>query len=61
MNIIAIYIKIMDQMETQYKHNLKMQSSIGLHQPLDGVTNPKYKLYYFVKTFFIQREQGTSF
>jgi hypothetical protein len=35
---------------------------IGLHQPLDGVTNPKYKLQCFLTTnFFLQREEGTSF
>jgi hypothetical protein len=34
---------------------------IGLYHPLDGVTNPKYKLPCFLKTIFLQREEGTSF
>ncbi len=35
--------------------------SIGLYHPLDGVTNLKYKLYFFtsIKKKFI--EKGTSF
>jgi len=27
-----------------FKNNIFLLISIGLHQPLDGVTNPKYKL-----------------
>ncbi len=35
---------------------------IGLHHPLDGVTNPKYKLLHFIQlTFSLQKEEGTSF
>jgi hypothetical protein len=35
---------------------------IGLHHPLDGVTNPEYKLLCFIQlTNFLQREEGTSF
>jgi hypothetical protein len=36
---------------------------IGLHHPLDGVTNPEYKLLHFIQltNFFLQREEGTSF
>ncbi len=35
---------------------------IGLHHPLDGVTNPEYKLLCFIQiTIFLQREEGTSF
>jgi hypothetical protein len=32
------------------------------NHPLDGVTNPKYKLLHFLTTkYFLQREEGTSF
>jgi hypothetical protein len=35
---------------------------IGLHHPRDGVTNPKYKLLFFIHlTIFLQKEEGTSF
>ncbi len=35
---------------------------IGLHHPLDDVTNPKYKLLRFIQlTFSLQKEEGTSF
>ena len=36
---------------------------MGLHHPLDGVTNPEYKLLRFkqLTNFFLQREEGTSF
>ncbi len=29
--------------------------------PLDGVTNPKYKLSYFLTTIFLPRDVGTNF
>ncbi len=35
--------------------------SIRLYHPLDGVTNPKYKLLYFLTALILQREEGTSF
>jgi hypothetical protein len=36
--------------------------TIGLHHPLDGVTNPEYKLLHFIQlNIFLQREEGTSF
>jgi hypothetical protein len=31
---------------------------IGLHHPLHGITNPKYKLLCFLTTIFLQREKG---
>jgi hypothetical protein len=35
---------------------------IGLHHPLDGVNNPKYKLLHFIQlTNFLHRKEGTSF
>ncbi len=34
---------------------------IGLHHPLDGVTNPKYELCFIQLSNFFQREEGTSF
>ncbi len=35
---------------------------IGLHHPLDGVTNPKYTFLRFIQlTIFLQKEDGTSF
>jgi len=35
---------------------------IGLHQPLVGITNPKYKLSHFLTTkYFLRRDEGTSF
>jgi hypothetical protein len=40
----------------------KMCNTIGLHHPLDGITNPKYKLLRFIQlTIFLQKEEGTSF
>jgi hypothetical protein len=38
------------------------RKEMGLDHPLDGVTNPKYKLLHFLtNNFFLQREEGTSF
>ncbi len=35
---------------------------IGLHHPLDGVTNSKYKLLRFIQlTIVLKKEEGTSF
>jgi hypothetical protein len=34
---------------------------MGLHHPLDGITNPKFKLLHFLTTNILQREEGTSF
>ncbi len=35
---------------------------IGLHHPLDGVTNPKYKLLHFIKlTFFCKKKMELAF
>ncbi len=36
---------------------------IGLHHPLDGMTNPEYMLLRFIQltNVFLQREEGTSF
>jgi hypothetical protein len=35
---------------------------MGLDHPLDGVTNPKYKLLHLSTTKkVLQREEGTSF
>ncbi len=35
---------------------------IGLHHPLDGVTNPEYKLLHFLNKYFsLQIEEGASF
>ncbi len=40
----------------------KHVDEMGLDHPLDGITNPKYKLLHFLTTnFFLQREEGTSF
>jgi len=37
-------------------------ATIGLNHPLDGVTNPEYKLLNFLQlTNFFAREEGTSF
>ncbi len=37
-------------------------SLIGLHRPLDGVTNTEYKLFLFIElTIFLQKEEGPSF
>ncbi len=37
--------------------------SIGLHQPLDGITNPKYKLKCFLTTniFFFKEKKALAF
>ncbi len=34
-------------------------NSIGLHHPLDGVTNPEYKLLHFIQltNFFAKRRR----
>ncbi len=35
---------------------------IGLHHPLDGITNPKYILLHFLTNkYFLQRGEGISF
>jgi hypothetical protein len=40
----------------------KCQHPTGLHHPLDGVTNPNYKLLRFIQlTIFLKKEEGTSF
>jgi hypothetical protein len=38
-------------------YHMKMRGSIGLHHPLDGVTNPEYKLLHFIQltNFFAKR------
>ncbi len=41
--------------------NESWKHPIGLYHPLDGVTNPKYKLLHFLTTNFWKREEGTSF
>jgi hypothetical protein len=38
---------------------LQKAKVLGLDHPLDGVTNPKYKLLHLLKTE--KREEGTSF
>jgi hypothetical protein len=36
--------------------------AIGLHHPLDGVTNPKYKLLHFIQiTFFLKKKRAEDF
>jgi hypothetical protein len=39
--------------------NLVHTSPMGLYHPLDGITNLKYKLLYFITPKF--KEKGTSF
>ncbi len=35
---------------------------IGLHHPLDGITNPKYKLLHFIQlTFFSKKNRALGF
>jgi hypothetical protein len=42
-------------------NSFKKFPAMGLYHPLDGVTNPKYKLLHLLTTkIFLQRE-GTSF
>jgi hypothetical protein len=37
-------------------------ATIGHNHPLDGITNPEYKLLHFLQlTKFFAREEGTSF
>ncbi len=36
-------------------------STIGLHHPLDVITNPEYKLLRFIQLTIFQREEGTNF
>jgi hypothetical protein len=45
------------------KCKLLLLGAIGLHNLLDGDTNPEYKLLGFIQLteFFLQREEGTSF
>ncbi len=44
------------------EQSVQSKGSIGLHHPLDGITNPEYKLLRFIQlTIFLQREEGTSF
>jgi hypothetical protein len=35
--------------------------SIGLHHPLDGVTNPEYKLLHFIQLNFFCKEKALAF
>ncbi len=47
-----------------YSANISVVSDIiGLHQPPDGVTNPKYKLQCFVTTnlFFFKEKKALAF
>ena len=39
--------------------DLKFKNPIGLHHPLDGITNPKYKLLHFIQItkFFATRRR----
>jgi hypothetical protein len=37
-----------------------VMKTIGLHHPLDGVTNPEYKLLHFIQLkFFFAKRRGT--
>jgi hypothetical protein len=41
---------------------MQIVMAIGLYHPLDGIANPKYKLFYFLTTkSFLQREEDTHF
>jgi hypothetical protein len=48
--------------ENNLAYNLIEKIYSGLHHPLDGITNPEYKLLRFIQlTNFLQTEEGTSF
>jgi len=41
-----------------YTNTAKLKPiSIGLHHPLDGIANPKYKLLHFLKTNFFPKQR----
>jgi hypothetical protein len=41
---------------------VKFGTKIGLHNPPDGITNPRYKLWHFLTSkIFGQRDKGTNF
>jgi hypothetical protein len=45
-----------------YRGRPRKGIAMGLDHPLDGVTNPKYKLLHFLTTkIFLQREEDTNF
>ncbi len=39
----------------------RSHQSIGLHHPLDGVTNPKYKLLHFKQLTFCKKKRALAF
>ncbi len=42
--------------------DLNFKNSIGLHHPLDGVTNPKYRLLHFIQlTIFCKKKRALAF
>ncbi len=55
-NISALELATLDNATTT---GLVPLSLIGLHHPLDGVTNPEYKLLCFIQltTFFAKRRR----
>jgi hypothetical protein len=44
-----------------FNENCIFIKRIGLYHPLDGITNPKYKLLLFITANFLQRKVGTIF
>ncbi len=42
-------------------HLNNVQGPIGLHHPLDGVTNPKNKLLCFIQLTFFKKESALAF
>ncbi len=59
----GINVKLPNDLKLNFSADFAVRGfPIGLYHPLDGVTNPRYKLLYFVKTKKnMQREEGTSF
>jgi hypothetical protein len=55
------WVKISKKIFGTHNFFCKLFNYVGLHHPLDGVTNPEYKLLHFLNNFFLQIEEGTSF
>jgi len=43
------------------KTTITVNISIGLYDPLDGITNPKYKLLHFLATIFCKEKKALAF
>jgi hypothetical protein len=64
LSILKRMLRVIMQRYISFFYSFENESwkhSIGLHHPLDGATNPKYKLLHFLTANFWNREEGPSF